>query len=171
MKKLMGEQVTNREINEILKDVDLNGDGQVDFEGKREIWKYLSFIIYVLFLHTFVLPLQSLCEWCLGDVTSGGPAFGLKKQQHYTAVNFIFIYWNYIFILILNINIYKVKYLWSAEKQTHLILCFLMYFMYICMCLFLECKTIFIKKTPKVFLIKQDIQKLFMIYVVTHPQK
>uniref|UniRef100_A0A673AJS2 Calcium binding protein 2b n=1 Tax=Sphaeramia orbicularis TaxID=375764 RepID=A0A673AJS2_9TELE len=27
MKKLMGEQVTNREINEILRDVDLNGDG------------------------------------------------------------------------------------------------------------------------------------------------
>lgn len=37
MKKLMGEQVTNKEINEILKDVDLNGDGQVDFEGKREV--------------------------------------------------------------------------------------------------------------------------------------
>lgn len=33
MKKLMGEQVTNREINEILKDADLNGDGLVDFEG------------------------------------------------------------------------------------------------------------------------------------------
>ncbi|XP_029297613.1 calcium-binding protein 2-like [Cottoperca gobio] len=32
MKKLMGEQVTNREINEILQDVDLNGDGLVDFE-------------------------------------------------------------------------------------------------------------------------------------------
>lgn len=35
MKKLMGEQVTNREINEILQDVDLNGDGLVDFEGER----------------------------------------------------------------------------------------------------------------------------------------
>lgn len=35
MKKLMGEQVTNREINEILQDADLNGDGLVDFEGKR----------------------------------------------------------------------------------------------------------------------------------------
>lgn len=34
MKKLMGEQVTNKEINEILRDVDLNGDGLVDFEGK-----------------------------------------------------------------------------------------------------------------------------------------
>ena len=34
MKKLMGEQVTNREINEILRDVDLNGDGLVDFEGE-----------------------------------------------------------------------------------------------------------------------------------------
>lgn len=37
MKKLMGEQVTNREINEILQDADLNGDGQVDFEGERNL--------------------------------------------------------------------------------------------------------------------------------------
>ena len=35
MKKLMGEQLTNREIDEILRDVDLNGDGLVDFEGER----------------------------------------------------------------------------------------------------------------------------------------
>lgn len=33
MKKLMGEQLNHREIDEILRDVDLNGDGQVDFEG------------------------------------------------------------------------------------------------------------------------------------------
>ncbi|KAK0137176.1 Calcium-binding protein 1 [Merluccius polli] len=32
MKKLMGEHLTNREIDEILRDVDLNGDGLVDFE-------------------------------------------------------------------------------------------------------------------------------------------
>lgn len=32
MRKLMGEQLTNREIDEILRDVDLNGDGLVDFE-------------------------------------------------------------------------------------------------------------------------------------------
>lgn len=38
MKKLMGEQVTNREINEILRDVDLNGDGLVDFEGKINLF-------------------------------------------------------------------------------------------------------------------------------------
>lgn len=37
MKKLMGEQVTNREINEILRDVDLNGDGLVNFEGERRL--------------------------------------------------------------------------------------------------------------------------------------
>lgn len=37
MKKLMGEQVTNREINEILRDVDLNGDGLVDFEGETNV--------------------------------------------------------------------------------------------------------------------------------------
>lgn len=33
MKKLMGEQLNQREIDEILRDVDLNGDGLVDFEG------------------------------------------------------------------------------------------------------------------------------------------
>ncbi|XP_029626430.1 calcium-binding protein 1-like [Salmo trutta] len=32
MKKLMGEQLTNREIDEILRDVDLNRDGRVNFE-------------------------------------------------------------------------------------------------------------------------------------------
>ncbi|XP_067916276.1 calcium-binding protein 2-like [Heterodontus francisci] len=32
MKKLMGEQLPSREIEEILRDVDLNGDGLVDFE-------------------------------------------------------------------------------------------------------------------------------------------
>lgn len=37
MKKLMGEQVTNREINEILRDVDLNGDGLVNFEGESRL--------------------------------------------------------------------------------------------------------------------------------------
>lgn len=37
MKKLMGEQVTNREINEILQDADLNGDGLVDFEGEGKL--------------------------------------------------------------------------------------------------------------------------------------
>ncbi|XP_061535104.1 calcium-binding protein 2a isoform X3 [Phycodurus eques] len=34
MKKLMGEQLNHREIDEILRDVDLNGDGEVDFEGE-----------------------------------------------------------------------------------------------------------------------------------------
>lgn len=38
MKKLMGEQLNHREIDEILRDVDLNGDGQVDFEGERLIF-------------------------------------------------------------------------------------------------------------------------------------
>ncbi|KAK1150387.1 calcium-binding protein 2-like [Acipenser oxyrinchus oxyrinchus] len=32
MKKLMGQQLNPREIDEIVKDVDLNGDGLVDFE-------------------------------------------------------------------------------------------------------------------------------------------
>ena len=39
MKKLMGEQLNHREIDEILRDVDLNGDGQVDFEGElSRLW-------------------------------------------------------------------------------------------------------------------------------------
>lgn len=41
MKKLMGEQLNHREIDEILRDVDLNGDGQVDFEGTHVgyVWR------------------------------------------------------------------------------------------------------------------------------------
>uniref|UniRef100_A0A8D0KPH7 EF-hand domain-containing protein n=1 Tax=Strix occidentalis caurina TaxID=311401 RepID=A0A8D0KPH7_STROC len=34
MRKLLGQQLNYREVDEILKDVDLNGDGLVDFEGK-----------------------------------------------------------------------------------------------------------------------------------------
>lgn len=33
MRKLLGQQLNPREVDEILKDVDLNGDGLVDFEG------------------------------------------------------------------------------------------------------------------------------------------
>lgn len=47
MRKLLGQQLNYREVDEILKDVDLNGDGLVDFEGRsrerarsapRDIW-------------------------------------------------------------------------------------------------------------------------------------
>lgn len=34
MKKLMGQQLNHREMDEVLRDVDLNGDGEVDFEGE-----------------------------------------------------------------------------------------------------------------------------------------
>ncbi|KAF1585589.1 Calcium-binding protein 2, partial [Eudyptes moseleyi] len=34
MCKLLGQQLNYREVDEILKDVDLNGDGLVDFEGR-----------------------------------------------------------------------------------------------------------------------------------------
>uniref|UniRef100_A0A673W2D6 Calcium binding protein 2a n=1 Tax=Salmo trutta TaxID=8032 RepID=A0A673W2D6_SALTR len=36
MKKLVGEQLNQPEIDEILRDVDLNGDGLLDFEEKGE---------------------------------------------------------------------------------------------------------------------------------------
>lgn len=65
MKKLMGEQVTNREINEILKDADLNGDGLVDFEGVGgPSWDQLTDRVYhPLFpSHFFSCLFQSLCE-------------------------------------------------------------------------------------------------------------
>ena len=35
MRKLLGHQVGHRDIEEIIRDVDLNGDGRVDFEGRR----------------------------------------------------------------------------------------------------------------------------------------
>ena len=34
MCKLLGQQLNYREVDAILKDVDLNGDGLVDFEGR-----------------------------------------------------------------------------------------------------------------------------------------
>lgn len=34
MRKLLGQQLNYREVDEILKDVDINGDGLVDFEGR-----------------------------------------------------------------------------------------------------------------------------------------
>lgn len=33
LKALLGERLTQREVDEILHDMDLNGDGLVDFEG------------------------------------------------------------------------------------------------------------------------------------------
>ena len=35
MTALLGEQLNAQEVDEILKDVDLNGDGSVDFDGER----------------------------------------------------------------------------------------------------------------------------------------
>lgn len=37
MKKLMGETLNPRDIDEILRDGDLNGDGLVDFEGMQNM--------------------------------------------------------------------------------------------------------------------------------------
>lgn len=65
MKKLMGEQVTNREINEILRDVDLNGDGLVNFEGERsfmcadEDTSLFSFAFAFFFLFSMLFTIFS----------------------------------------------------------------------------------------------------------------
>lgn len=42
MKKLLGQQVGHRDIEEIIRDVDLNGDGRVDFEGEKGPFALLS---------------------------------------------------------------------------------------------------------------------------------
>lgn len=72
MKKLMGEQVTNREINEILKDADLNGDGLVDFEGRADrLWDLLKDHIMIS-----CFPLTSflvLFRVCANDVPLTSP--------------------------------------------------------------------------------------------------
>lgn len=36
MRRLLGQQLNHHEVDEILNDVDLNGDGLVDFGGTRE---------------------------------------------------------------------------------------------------------------------------------------
>lgn len=86
MKKLMGEQVTNKEISEILKDVDLNGDGLVDFEGKTEDWEDLfeGFIVYPT-PFAFSEFVRMMSRW--SDVRR--PA--LRMRENSTAVNFIII--------------------------------------------------------------------------------
>lgn len=60
MCKLLGQQLNYREVDEILKDVDLNGDGLVDFEGRgwggggEHPWEYLGCSVHVLLLAEFV---------------------------------------------------------------------------------------------------------------------
>lgn len=74
MKKLMGEQVTNREINEILRDVDLNGDGLVDFEGERNSLRHGGTSQETKFTLIFFFPLFCLFRVCANDVSLTGPA-------------------------------------------------------------------------------------------------
>ncbi|XP_074904551.1 calcium-binding protein 2 isoform X3 [Buteo buteo] len=60
MRKLLGQQLNYREVDEILKDVDLNGDGLVDFEGRSRGggWEYpqeyLGCSVRILLLAEFV---------------------------------------------------------------------------------------------------------------------
>lgn len=60
MRKLLGHQVGHRDIEEIIRDVDLNGDGRVDFEG-RGVWKRLSLWVHPALppCLSFVLPVYT----------------------------------------------------------------------------------------------------------------
>uniref|UniRef100_A0A8C7I6N0 Calcium binding protein 1 n=1 Tax=Oncorhynchus kisutch TaxID=8019 RepID=A0A8C7I6N0_ONCKI len=46
MRKLLGQQVGHRDIEDILRDIDLNVDGHVDFEGK---------LMQILFIYTSII--------------------------------------------------------------------------------------------------------------------
>lgn len=81
MKKLMGEQVTNREINEILQDADLNGDGQVDFEGERNLSLRISPSASSLFLTLPLFSSQSSYGWCPAERHQL-----LTDKMHYASV-------------------------------------------------------------------------------------
>lgn len=72
MKKLMGEQLNHREIDEILRDVDLNGDGQVDFEGRQAWRRRVPGWLKTELSHTL-----SPCRVCADDVPLSPPAGAL----------------------------------------------------------------------------------------------
>lgn len=48
MKKLMGETLNPRDIDEILRDGDLNGDGLVDFEGTPNAIVIITMMIHYI---------------------------------------------------------------------------------------------------------------------------
>uniref|UniRef100_A0AAV2J0R0 EF-hand domain-containing protein n=1 Tax=Knipowitschia caucasica TaxID=637954 RepID=A0AAV2J0R0_KNICA len=59
MKKLLGQQVGHRDLEEILRDIDLNGDGQVDFE---EFVRMMSRGLFSVILMTWtVCTSEPLC--------------------------------------------------------------------------------------------------------------
>lgn len=66
MRKLLGQQLGPREVDEILRDVDVNGDGLVDFEGTcpKNFGPYLSKCLkeIVFVLSTASYQLFLLCR-------------------------------------------------------------------------------------------------------------
>lgn len=68
-------QVGLKEVEDILREVDLNGDGLVDFEGKSLCTRYIFVARCVessappASRHAPPLPSQSLCEWCLAKIS------------------------------------------------------------------------------------------------------
>lgn len=87
-------QVGLKEVEDILRDVDLNGDGLVDFEGKTDfsnnrfkvkcsvrLGRSCSVTLLLLFS-------QSLCGWCLAKIVKmirpecEATSFSVPDQQH-----------------------------------------------------------------------------------------
>uniref|UniRef100_A0A8C7YFA1 Calcium binding protein 2a n=1 Tax=Oryzias sinensis TaxID=183150 RepID=A0A8C7YFA1_9TELE len=67
MRKLMGQQLKHCEIDEILRDVDLNGDGEVDFEGElHDRKKYFDRIKIVKILNNGERPCHKAATYNLG---------------------------------------------------------------------------------------------------------
>lgn len=79
MKTLLGEKLKKGELEEILSDIDLNGDGTVDFDGKK-LWLEIIHEVFRSFWDksvdyglTWEWIYLSRCQTCYQDDESIGP--------------------------------------------------------------------------------------------------